>query len=154
MFKKWFVLLVFMLSGHAQAYQPGDVLSVKAQALLGIDPEQVTIIDFFAEWCVSCRVELPEVNALAPELASLGVAVLGVDVDEDKALGLAFQKSLGLTFRVVNDTQQTLAEDFEPVGMPALYYVHQGQVLKVRYGAINHIGDVIKADLSSLGLGL
>lgn len=153
MFKKWLLVMMLVASGPSQAYQQGEMLSANAQKLLGLDPERVTIIDFFAEWCVSCRVELPEVNAIAPELAPLGVVVLGVDVDEDEALAIEFQKSLGLTFRVVNDTQQELVADFQPVGMPALYYVYQGQVLKVRYGAINHIGDVIKADLQAMGLG-
>ena len=102
---------------------------------------------------MSCRAELPEVNQLAPSLSPLGVDVVGVDVDEDVAVGIAFQQSLGINFRVVNDAEQTLVDDFQPIGMPALYYIYQGQVLKVRYGAINHIGDVIMSDLKGMGLG-
>jgi len=67
-------------------------------------------------------------------------------------MGKAFQKKLGLTFRVVNDAQQVLVNDFQPIGMPALYYIYQGKVLKVRYGAINHIRQVIIDDLRALGL--
>ncbi|MCJ8350932.1 TlpA disulfide reductase family protein [Moritella sp.] len=153
MFKKWFVVFTLLLSSQAHAYQQGEMLSASAQKQLGLDPNRVSLVDFFAEWCVSCRAELPEVNQLAPSLSLLGVDVVGVDVDEDVAAGIAFQQSLGINFRVVNDAEQTLVDDFQPIGMPALYYIYQGQVLKVRYGAINHIGDVIMSDLKGMGLG-
>lgn len=152
MFKKWLVVFTLLLSNQAHAYQQGEMLSASALQKLGLDPNRVTLIDFFAEWCVSCRAELPEVNEFVPALSSLGVDVVGVDVDEDIAVGIAFQQSLGLNFRVVNDDKQTLVDDFQPIGMPALYYVYQGQVLKVRYGAINHIGDVVMSDLKAMGL--
>ncbi|EDM67642.1 hypothetical protein PE36_09176 [Moritella sp. PE36] len=153
MFKKWLVVFTLLLSSQAYAYQRGEMLSAAAQQQLGLNPNRVSLIDFFAEWCVSCRAELPEVNQLVPSLHALGVDVVGVDVDEDVAAGIAFQQSLGLNFRVVNDAKQTLVDDFQPIGMPALYYIYQGQVLKVRYGAINHIGDVIMSDLKGMGLG-
>lgn len=157
MFTRWMAILAFLfstqlLATQALAYQAGDNLSPLAQKQLKMDPNELTIVDFFAEWCVSCREELPEVNTLAQQLAGRGVSVVGVDVDEDVAMGKAFQKKLGLTFRVVNDPQQVLVDDFQPIGMPALYYIYQGQVLKVRYGAINHIRQVIIDDLRALGL--
>ncbi len=102
---------------------------------------------------MSCREELPEVNQLAQQLDASQVVVLGgVDVDEDVEVANAFQQELGLTFPVVNDPEQTLVEDFQPIGMPALYYVYQSKVVKVRYGAINHISQVIMDDLNALGL--
>ena len=152
MFKKWLVALAILLSASAQAYQQGESLSPFAQQQLGLNPEVVTIIDFFAEWCVSCREELPEVNQLAQQLDASKVVVLGIDVDEDVDVANAFQQELGLTFPVVNDSEQTLVEDFQPIGMPALYYIYQSKVLKVRYGAINHISQVIRDDLKVLGL--
>ncbi|UXI03634.1 TlpA family protein disulfide reductase [Photobacterium sp. TY1-4] len=154
MFKKWMFTMALLLSTQTQAYEQGDSLSPFAQQTLGLNPDVVTVIDFFAEWCVSCRVELPEVNALATKLDSTKVAVLGIDVDEDVALARAFQQELGLTFPVLNDPEQTLIEDFQPVGMPALYYVYQGKVMKVRFGAIDHIGDVILKDLATIGVTL
>ncbi|MGF1717221.1 TlpA family protein disulfide reductase [Photobacterium chitinilyticum] len=152
MFKKWLVALAILLSASAQAYQQGESLSPFAQQQLGLNPEVVTIIDFFAEWCVSCREELPEVNQLAQQLDASKVVVLGIDVDEDVDVANAFQQELGLTFPVVNDPEQTLVEDFQPIGMPALYYIYQSKVLKVRYGAINHISQAIRDDLKVLGL--
>ncbi len=141
-----------VLSSSALAYQQGDPLSSAAQQALGLNPDELTIIDFFAQWCVSCREELPEIETLSRQLTGRGVSIVGVDVDEDVEVGLAFQRELGLTFRVVADPQQVLVTDFQPTGMPALYYVYQGKVLKVRYGAMNDIRQVIIADIKSLDL--
>ncbi|MCG7496170.1 TlpA family protein disulfide reductase [Vibrio sp. Of7-15] len=152
MFSRVLLILSLLFSSHAMAYQQGDQLPEAVQKKLGLKPDELTIIDFFAEWCVSCREELPEVNQLSKELEGSGVVFLGVDVDEDIEVAKKFQAELGLTFPVVNDPSQEIIGYFKPVGMPALYYVYQGQVLKVRFGAINHIRQVIINDLKEMGL--
>lgn len=154
MINRIIVLLALVWTIPALAFQEGDVLTDSAAQRLNLDAEQLTIVDFFAEWCVSCRHELPEVNELYGELEGTGVTVVGVDVDEEVEVGLAFQKALGLDFPVVNDPEQSLIGEFKPIGMPALYYIYQGQVLKVRFGAINNISQVITDDLAEMGVQL
>ncbi|MDN3612289.1 TlpA family protein disulfide reductase [Vibrio ostreicida] len=152
--KKWVWLFTLWMSFSAMAFQQGDKLTETASAGLKLDNSQLTIVDFFAEWCVSCRHELPLVNQLYRDLKQTGVTVVGVDVDEEVEVGLAFQQSLGLQFPVVNDPEQALIAEFQPIGMPALYYIYQGEVLKVRFGAINDIRNVILQDLAEMGLQL
>ncbi|MCZ8498760.1 thioredoxin domain-containing protein [Vibrio lentus] len=60
------------------AYQKGDSLSPDVIEKLQLNKDELTIVDFFAEWCVSCR-ELPEVNQLYTELKGTGVTFKGVD---------------------------------------------------------------------------
>ncbi|EGA65458.1 TlpA family protein disulfide reductase [Vibrio brasiliensis] len=154
MFRKWLITLALVMSSPLWAFQEGEMLTDTAKSRLSLDSNKLTIVDFFAEWCVSCRHELPEVNDLYQSLEGTGVTVLGVDVDEEVEVGLAFQKQLGLDFPVVNDPDQELVNEFKPIGMPALYYIYQGQVLKVRFGAINNISQVITADLAEMGVEL
>lgn len=154
MFRKWLITLALVMSSPLWAFQEGEMLTDTAKSRLSLDSNKLTIVDFFAEWCVSCRHELPEVNDLYQSLEGTGVTVLGVDVDEEVEVGLAFQKQLGLDFPVVNDPDQELVNEFKPIGMPALYYIYQGQVLKVRFGAINNISQVITADLAEMGVQL
>lgn len=150
------LITIFMLcfSQLSFAFQEGESLTDTAISKLNLNSEKLTIVDFFAEWCVSCRHELPEVNELYKQLKSTGITVVGVDVDEEVEVGIEFQKSLNLQFPVVNDPEQALIAEFKPVGMPALYYIYQGQVLKVRFGAINDIRQVIISDLKSMGVEL
>jgi thiol-disulfide isomerase/thioredoxin len=44
----------------------------------------ITVISFWATWCVPCREELPRFSALNQEYASKGVRFLAISVDETK----------------------------------------------------------------------
>jgi thiol:disulfide interchange protein DsbD len=46
---------------------------------------KVTVLDFWATWCVPCIQEIPSFNQLQKELAGKGLAVVGVNMDEDGA---------------------------------------------------------------------
>ncbi|WP_420591673.1 TlpA family protein disulfide reductase [Bacterioplanoides sp.] len=144
-----------MLSLPVSALEIGDSLPESIRAQVAPEPGKVYVIDFFAQWCVSCRIELPLVNKFHNSYkGSDKVAVVGVDVDEDEAVAKAFQKQLGIEFRVINDTESELIEIFEPLGMPALYYIRDGVILGQHLGAIDYIDEVIEADLAGLGVEL
>ena len=144
-----------MLSLPVSALEIGDSLPESIRAQVAPEPGKVYVIDFFAQWCVSCRIELPLVNKFHNSYkGSDKVAVVGVDVDEDEAVAKAFQKQLGIEFRVINDTESELIEIFEPLGMPALYYIRDGVILGQHLGAIDNIDEVIEADLAGLGVEL
>lgn len=44
-------------------------------------PRQYVAINYWAEWCVPCRQEIPELNALHQERDSTGLVILGVNYD-------------------------------------------------------------------------
>lgn len=150
------LLAAVLLSPLAHAYKVGDRVDAQALAQLQVDPNKLTIVDFFAEWCVSCRIELPIISELAKTLDARAIDVVGVDVDEDIEVAKAFQAEFntigGLSFRVVNDPSQFLIGKFEPIGMPAMYYLYQGEVVKIHMGAIQNVDQVILQDLKDFGL--
>ena len=76
MFTRALALLALCLSLPALAYQEGDSLSPDVIEKLQLNKDELTIVDFFAEWCVSCREELPEVNQLYTELSKAQVSRL------------------------------------------------------------------------------
>jgi len=139
------------MTGTAQALQRGDSLPKALADKLALDPEKITMVDFFASWCVSCRIELPEVDHLSKILKGESVEFVGIQVDEDAEVGAKFLKEIALSFRVVDDQNQQVIGVFEPIGMPALYYIQHNKVLGIRFGAIPQIGEVIKQDLIQLG---
>lgn len=139
-------LLVF--TSNAPAYNVGDTVDKDILQLLNVDDKKITMIDFFASWCVSCRIELPLLNAM--KLDSQKAMLVGVSTDEDLALGKAFQSELGLTFPVYDDVKQSVVSRFAPKGMPAIYYVQGGKVVNVRFGAIHNIANVVKRDIERI----
>jgi len=151
MIMKKILLTLFILSAsaNAYAYKVGDTVSPEIAQHLKLNKNGITAVNFFASWCVSCRKELPLVNKLSKTIAK-NYSIVGVDADETLKEGLAFQKALGLTFYVYNDVKQKVTASFNPIGMPALYYIKANKVVKVRIGAINHIDKVILKDLELL----
>ena len=46
---------------------------------------KVVVLNYWATWCVPCRYEIPEFNKMHQDLASKGVEVVGISMDEDGA---------------------------------------------------------------------
>lgn len=137
-----------LVSMPAQAYNVGDTVDADVLRTLNINPNKVTLVDFFASWCSSCKKELPVLDNMA--LNSQQVDIIGVDTDKDVNKGKAFQKSLNLKMRIYNDPSQKIISKFKPFGMPALYYIKGGKVVNIRQGAIPNIDKKIASDLRKL----
>ncbi len=146
------VSLCLGLAAHATEPRAVDpaVLST-----LQIDPARITVIDFFAEWCVSCHKELPLISAAHARADKKKVDFVGIDTDDSTQVADAFQKAMrekgALSFRVVNDPQQALVRSFKPRGYPALYVLVDGKVVREHLGATANVDAVLEADLTALG---
>jgi peroxiredoxin len=78
------------------------------------------------------------------------VSVVGINVDKDLALGKAFVSKHKIAFRVVYDSSQALISAFNPAGVPALYYVKNGEILGMHIGAMKEIDKKIRAKVKGL----
>ena len=52
---------------------------------------KLVILDFFAEWCGPCKALTPMLEKVAAEYADKGVALVKVDVEQDKFIAAQFQ---------------------------------------------------------------
>ncbi|MBX9768605.1 MAG: TlpA family protein disulfide reductase, partial [Bdellovibrionales bacterium] len=68
----------------------------------------VVLIDFWASWCEPCKVALPAYNKLYEKYSKKGLAVWGVNVDDDKAEGQSFMKEHPMKFPVSYDAGKKL----------------------------------------------
>lgn len=143
------LLTIFSLSVTSNAYEVGDTIDEKIASKINLG-EGITVVDFFASWCVSCKKELPLINNLSHELNSKVVKFVGIDTDENVEEGKAFQENLKLDFFIFNDNKQEIVQKFNPIGMPAIYYIKNKKVVKVLFGAVDHIDTVIKKDIGTL----
>jgi thiol-disulfide isomerase/thioredoxin len=145
------ILILLLLTSLNASYKVGDKLSNNTVQMLHLTQDKVYILDFFASWCISCKIELPLISKLSNNLDNTKYKIIGINVDEDINDGENFVKELSLNFDVVYDNKNELISKFEPIGVPAIYYIKNNIVQKVIFGAVHNIDKTIKNDLKSIG---
>jgi len=148
------IILTLLILTNIYGYEKGDVIPATLASYIGITKDKIYIIDFFASWCSSCKKEVPLLSKLNEQLDKIKFEIIGIDVDKKISKGLKFQKDLkengNLSFKVVNDPQNSVIRAFSPIGMPTLYYVKNRKILAIITGAIDNIDKVILKDLEEL----
>jgi thiol-disulfide isomerase/thioredoxin len=146
MFKK--TLYTLLLSSIAlMALERGDAVPKNIQEKLKLESDKIYVVDFFASWCKSCKKELPLISKIYTNKIA---KVIGINVDKNQEDGEDFVKELKLPFPIVYDSDKSVVEAFNPMGFPAIYYVKNGQVLNVIFGAVEEIDKKIKEDLKAI----
>lgn len=95
---------------------------------------QVYLLNVWATWCATCRVEHPYLNALAKE----GVRIIGLDYKDDTAKAINWLKQLGNPYaQVIVDEVGKLGLDLGVSGAPETYLVDKQGIIRYK-----HIGVV------------
>jgi thiol-disulfide isomerase/thioredoxin len=82
----------------------GPNLSDPARTLALTDyAGKVVVLNVWGSWCGPCRAEAPNLEFVARQEAARGVAVLGVDVRDDRQAALDFAHSAGVTYESISD---------------------------------------------------
>jgi cytochrome c biogenesis protein CcmG/thiol:disulfide interchange protein DsbE len=111
----------------------------------------ITVVNFWASWCLSCRDEHAAFVAAAPQYAESGVTFVGVLHQDDRADGLAFLSELGRPepFVFVHDDDSRTGLEFGVFGLPETYFIgRDGTILgkvsgPVSYGLLTDTLDTI-----------
>lgn len=64
----------------------------------------VLVVNFWYAGCPPCRLEAPDLEALAQQFADEGVSFLGVNIRDQAATALSFAEEFGVTYPSVIDT--------------------------------------------------
>jgi len=91
---------------------------------------QPALVNVWATWCVSCRVEHPYLQ----QLADTGVAILGVNYKDDDAAALKWLAELGNPYLLnVADREGSLGLDLGVYGAPETYVLDADGVIRYRH---------------------
>jgi thiol-disulfide isomerase/thioredoxin len=85
--------------------------------------DKVVHLDFWASWCVPCKQSFPILDVLHKSYASKGYLLIGICMDEKKADMDRFLKRNPISFPILRDAQEKLANQLKPLGMPTSYFV-------------------------------
>jgi len=92
------------------------------------------LVNFFASWCVACRVEHP----LLMQLAKGGVEIIGIDYKDTDAEGSQWLQRHGNPYRTVAaDREGAMGLDWGVYGVPETYVLSaEGVILYKQIGPV------------------
>ena len=89
------------------------------------------IVNFWASWCVPCRLEHATLERLSQRQ---GVTLYGVDYKDDPAKARAFLTELGNPFGKINqDKEGRVSIDWGVTGVPETFVIDSKGVIRVHY---------------------
>jgi len=92
----------------------------KTQSLSKLVKGKVTLINFWATYCVPCRKEMKHLNRISKTYADQNVQVIGISIDDSRTVGRvkSMVKSQKLEYTILLDTEQKLYKNFNTSAMP------------------------------------
>jgi cytochrome c biogenesis protein CcmG/thiol:disulfide interchange protein DsbE len=109
--------------GFRLAAPDGDVLS-----LAGFRGKPV-VVNFWATWCVPCRVETPDLIKLQSGWGS-SVQMLGVDAQETPADVRTFAAQFGSNYPLIIDSDGAVVSAYHIFGLPQTFFIDARGVLR------------------------
>lgn len=104
---------------------------------------QPVVLNFWASWCVPCRQEMPDFEAVHEQLGDR-VAFVGINHADDRGPALDLLAQTGVTYPSGFDPGGNVAADYGLYGMPTTVFIgRDGRVLE------QHTGPLGKHDLEA-----
>jgi cytochrome c biogenesis protein CcmG/thiol:disulfide interchange protein DsbE len=135
-----FALPVMAMDGPVDGRQTtGD--TIRLSQLEG----EIVVLNFFASWCVPCRLEHRSLTRAALRYANRGVRFFGVVYnDEPPAIREYVQRLGGQSYPALLDPGQRVAIDYGLVGVPETFFIDGDGV--VRHKVFSAVNDMILED--------
>jgi cytochrome c biogenesis protein CcmG/thiol:disulfide interchange protein DsbE len=107
------------------------------------------VLNFFASWCVPCLAEMPLIQDAHLKAEEAGYGVLGVAVQDSRRALRSLSESMGLTFPMVLDGDNSVGIAYQVVGPPATFFIDEnGKIVSVVVGPIEE--ETLQQELAKL----
>ncbi len=116
-----------------------------------LTPGHVTVLHFWATWCVPCQRSFPELETLREKERARGLEVIAVSVDDDDSGIVPFTKQHNARFEIVWDKDHSDADCWQVPNMPSTYVIDAEGVLRfIHLGYHPGEAAVIEREVESL----
>jgi len=103
------------------------LLAGDGQLALGTLRGHPVLLNFWASYCEACKQEMPTLEAAYQRYRARGVAMVGVDtLDDIPAEARALVRRMGLTYPMVLDARQDVADRYNIAGLPTSVFIDAG----------------------------
>ena len=112
---------------------------------------KVVVLNYWATWCPPCIEEMPSLEKLHEALASKGLAIVAVSVDERFSDIEKFVDEWNLTFTVLHDNGMKVSRSYQTFKYPETYIIDRSGRLKSKVvGARDWVAPSVIRDLIAL----
>ena len=100
--------------------------------------DEVTVVNFFATWCIPCRAE----HSYLKRLSSEGIRIIGINYKDNPKQAIQWLKELGNPYsNVAIDSNGSIAIDWGVYGIPESFIVNTKKIIIHR-----HVGPINKKE--------
>lgn len=111
---------------------------------------KVLLLEFWASWCVPCRILAPKIEDMYQRYAPQGVAVLGVTTDPVSDASRAAAE-IGMKYPLASDESGDTTRAYRALALPTLFVIdRQGVVRDVMVGYSSERVEQIRAQVEQL----
>ena len=112
---------------------------------------KVVYVDFWASWCVPCRLSMPALEGFYRERRDQGFVVVGVNKDVSADDARRFLGKVAVSFPLVSDAGDAAARGFDVKAMPSGYLLdRKGIVRKVHRGFTGETAGELRGEIDAL----
>ncbi len=88
------------------------------------------LINFWATWCPPCRSEMPYIQEIYNEWSDKKLVVLAINIGESSSTVENFMQSYNLSFTVLLDTKQDVAQRYNITGIPTTFFIDKDGIIQ------------------------
>jgi len=104
---------------------------------------QVVVLSFWGSHCGTCRTQLTALDRSFTTYRSAGLAVYGVDVDDDPAGALDFAHSASLSFALLLDPAKAVARSYQVDNLPMTVLIDRNGTVRYVLREFNRANDAL-----------
>ena len=99
---------------------------------------QPIVLNFWASWCVECRIEAELLENTWREYRDDGVIFLGVAYVDVEPKSIAYLQEYDITYPNAPDLRSSVSDKYDITGVPETFFIDQeGNVIHVQLGPVN-----------------
>ena len=99
---------------------------------------KVVVVNFWASWCVPCKVEAPFLQSVWERYRDQDVVILGIAYADLDADSLAFIEEFGITYPNAPDTGTRISDAYHITGVPETFVVdREGNISEFFFAQVN-----------------
>lgn len=96
------------------------------------------VLNFWASWCVECRIEADLLEETWQEYRDAGVVFLGVAYIDVEPRSLEYLEEFDITYPNAPDLRSEISSKYDITGVPETFFINQaGEVVHIQLGPVS-----------------